>query len=57
MYWPYSLLSCLALRLEAFAVLLRDFEQRTKIALISILKELSPTLSFCRILSGLTVYR
>jgi hypothetical protein len=50
-------MSCLARRDEAFAVLLRDFAQRTKIALISILKELSSTLSFCRILSGLTVYR
>jgi hypothetical protein len=50
-------MSCLARRDEAFAVLLLDFAQRTKIALISILKELSPALSFCRILSGLTVCR
>jgi hypothetical protein len=52
--WPYSLLSCLAPRVEAFGALLRDFAQRTKMTLISILKELSPVLSFCRILSGLT---
>ena len=44
-------MSCQALRAEAFAVLLRDFAQRTKMTLISILKELTPTLSFFRILS------
>jgi hypothetical protein len=39
---PYSLLSCLALRVEAFAVLLWDFASRRKMGPFSILKELGP---------------
>jgi hypothetical protein len=38
----YSLLTCLALRVEVLTVLLRDFARRREMGLISRLKELTP---------------